>query len=372
MTAHIDSTSNAAGYDPAPGADDNGTGSTAVLTIARILSQYDFDCSIRYALFTGEEQGLYGSSAYAQSLRTAEVNVEGVLNLDMLGYNTEGSLPTMELHTRPTKASDLAIAHAFTTTVSDYGLNLIPLVLRDGERASDHAPFWDRGYPAIMAIEDWNDHTPKYHRTTDTVPSLNLPYTTQFVKAALGTMARLGCLLDGQAQGVVRSAGQPLPGAVVEAWQDGQIVRSAVTAADGSYRLPLLPGDYDLAFRAAGHQGVMTPAVQVVQKQAVVTDQDLSACQTATDLSFSVDPPRPQPGQNVHFSAFANGAQPLSYTWRFGDGVEAAGATVDHTFAALGAYTITLSADNVCIYPISTQGNLTVSHYVLYMPLMGK
>ena len=50
----------------APGADDNASGSAAVLVAADILSQYQWGCTLRFAFWTGEEQGLLGSAAYAQ------------------------------------------------------------------------------------------------------------------------------------------------------------------------------------------------------------------------------------------------------------------------------------------------------------------
>ncbi|MBI5441749.1 MAG: M28 family peptidase, partial [Deltaproteobacteria bacterium] len=59
----------------APGADDNGSGSTAVLLAAQILSSHTFERTIRFVLFTGEEQGLYGSYAYATLLAGQGANV---------------------------------------------------------------------------------------------------------------------------------------------------------------------------------------------------------------------------------------------------------------------------------------------------------
>lgn len=374
VTAHIDSTSNAGSSpDPAPGADDNASGSVAVMTAARILSQYDFGCTIRYALFTGEEQGLFGAAGYAQQLKDAGEAVEGVLNLDMLGYSTPGSAPVMELHTQPSNESQLAIAHAFTTTVSDYGLDLIPRVLQDNKRFSDHAAFWDRGYPAILAIEDDNDFTPYYHKTTDRVAKLNLDYYTEFVKAAVGTMAKLGCLLDGQAQGVVSASGLPLPNVTVEAWQGGSLVRSVKTGADGSYVLPLLPGAYDVVFKAEGRHSATAFGVNIVKKQAVIINQDLAPCATLSGLSFMRTPDStPTPGQSIQFSAFSAGDPPMQYSWDFGDGSSAEGAVVSHVFTSMGGYTVTLRGDNLCAYPQTFTGNLIVGQFVLYMPLIGK
>lgn len=195
LTAHLDSISQSP-YTLAPGADDNASGSAALLAIADILRQYSFGCTLRYALFTGEEQGFYGSLAYAADPDPGYGVIQQVLNLDMLGYNTPYSSPTIELHTRLADSGDLAIAYLFKNTVSTYGLPLTPLILQDGKSFSDHSSFWAYGYPAIMAIEDWTDHTPYYHTTSDQLETLNMAYYTAFTKAALATFAQMGCLVE--------------------------------------------------------------------------------------------------------------------------------------------------------------------------------
>ncbi len=256
LGAHIDSTSNVTPEVTAPGADDNASGSVAVMHIARILSYYHFGCTLRYVLFTGEEQGIFGSAAYAEEIRRSGEIIQGMLNLDMLAYNTVGSPATFEVHARSGNAADLALANLFVRSVDNYSIDLDPILLPDSMRSSDHAAFWDRGFPAIIAIEDWTDHTPFYHRIGDQIESLNLPYYTEMVKAALATFAHLGCLMDGQAAGVIRSAedDSPLTGISVEAWQGDQRIAKTYSGADGSYRLPLLPGGYRLRYSGSGRQ----------------------------------------------------------------------------------------------------------------------
>jgi hypothetical protein len=193
--AHLDSISDAINsLTLAPGADDNASGSAGVLAAADILSQYEFGCTLRYALFTGEEQGLYGSQEYADTVYNLGENVAGVLNLDMIAYNTTGTATTMELHTRPGDSGDLLLAGLFSDVIAAYQLDLTPLVVQDAESASDHYSFWQNGYPAILAIEDWSDHTPYYHKTTDRLQTLDMAYYTRMVKAAVGALAHLGCL----------------------------------------------------------------------------------------------------------------------------------------------------------------------------------
>lgn len=199
ITAHLDDTADfRSARTKAPGADDNASGSTAVLIAADILSKYKFDCTIRYVLFTGEEQGLYGSAAYAKSASSKGEKILGVLNLDMIAYNTVGSAETFELHTRAGNSSDLAIANLFMSTLTTYNITLTPLLLQDGMGASDHASFWTYNYPAVLAIEDWSNHTPYYHTVNDKLSSLDMAYYTDFVRASVGTIAQMAVPVSGQ------------------------------------------------------------------------------------------------------------------------------------------------------------------------------
>lgn len=179
----------------APGADDNASGSVGVWIAAEILRQYQFERTLRFVFFTGEEQGLCGSDRYAAAV--AGQNVVAVYNLDMIAWNAVNG-PTLRLHTRgssdPGYPGDLAIANTFVGVVTAYGLSgaLSPLVSADGDGYSDHASFWARGFAGIMAIEDdYDDFNPNYHTTSDRLATLDLAYFTNFVKASVGTAAHL-------------------------------------------------------------------------------------------------------------------------------------------------------------------------------------
>lgn len=201
--AHLDSLSPAdTRMTLAPGADDNASGSAAVLTMARIFSQYSFSRTVRLALFTGEEQGLLGSSVYAAEARARGDTIVAVVNMDMIAWNTPNSSPTLDVHIRPAGSAgytdDLTLAGVFTSVVAAYRLSdqLIPAIHASGIWASDHASFWQRGYPAMLLIEDYSlperDFNSYYHTVSDTLQRLDMGYFTAFAKAALGTVAHLG------------------------------------------------------------------------------------------------------------------------------------------------------------------------------------
>jgi leucyl aminopeptidase len=203
LTAHVDSICDRAGcgpepFAPAPGADDNASGAAGVMAAADILSRHRFERTLRFVFFTGEEQGLLGSSAYAAQARRRGDQIVAVFNMDMIGWDGDGD-DKLRLHTRrktsPGHLDDLAIAGVFTNVVRLYGLetDLDPAIEPDGLLDSDHSSFWDEGYPAILAIEDdvTDDFNPNYHSPTDTLQKLDRAYFASFIRAAVGTIAHL-------------------------------------------------------------------------------------------------------------------------------------------------------------------------------------
>ncbi len=174
----------------APGADDNASGTAVVMAAAEILRHYTFAYTIRFAHFSGEEQGMLGSLAYAQLQRASNADIVGVLNLDMLAWNSDAA-PIMELHAGMRQDS-YPIALAFAGVIADYGLPLEPEIKRAASiSASDHSSFWTYGYPAVLAIEDFQDFNAHYHTTGDRVSAFNVPYYAAMARASLGTIAVL-------------------------------------------------------------------------------------------------------------------------------------------------------------------------------------
>ena len=188
IRAHLDSTSRSP-MTFAPGADDNASGSTAVLISADIFSQFDWDCTLRFALWTGEEFRLQGSRAYAERALKEGERIRGVLNLDMIGWNTAGSEPGIDLYSKRSIPGSVPLALTFSEVVSDYGLHLDPELFHAGNASSDQASFWEQGFPAMLAIEDRRDFNPYYHSTNDRLFNLDIDYFTEFTRAAVGTFA---------------------------------------------------------------------------------------------------------------------------------------------------------------------------------------
>lgn len=188
LCAHIDDMPPG---DLAPGADDNASGSVAVMLAAELFRDIDSDISIIFALWTGEEQGLHGSYNYAHDAYDAGMDIKGVLNLDMIAWDDRGA-PIIELHANQySQAYSVVLAEMMVNVISEYQLDLEPQIIPFGISASDHASFWEFGYPAILAIEDFEDFNDYYHTVNDRLEHLNIPYYVEFVKASVATLYHL-------------------------------------------------------------------------------------------------------------------------------------------------------------------------------------
>jgi hypothetical protein len=193
ICGHYDSISRKA-KELAPGADDNATGTSAVLTAAEILSQYDFEYSIRYICFDAEELGVVGSAAYASWAVENGMDIVGALNFDMLGYWEPGVPRDLEIETNHASQwlADVIVNAAELYTDAPFELHVF-----DGAWWGDHASFWGYGYPAVNHEESWDwddpDFNPNYHTVRDVMSGLHPEFTVdnvQIAVAALATVAR--------------------------------------------------------------------------------------------------------------------------------------------------------------------------------------
>jgi hypothetical protein len=180
----------------APGADDNGSGSAAVLEAARIFSQYDAKYTIIYALWDEEERGLYGSAYYAQQAALAGDSIMGVINMDMIAYDGDND-SVGEIHVR-NYANSTSLKDQMIAVNTTYNIGVTPSVQNPGTTASDQASFWNNGYGAILLIEEYygNDFNPYYHSTSDLLIHYNQPYYHKMSRLTLATVATLAELTE--------------------------------------------------------------------------------------------------------------------------------------------------------------------------------
>ncbi|MFZ1684877.1 MAG: M28 family peptidase [Candidatus Zixiibacteriota bacterium] len=158
-----------------PGADDNGTGSVAVLEIARALVDVPTDMTIIFALFDAEEDGLVGSTHYVSEAYARGDSIVYMLNMDMIG------------HYENTTAAN--VFHGSITTLSNVWIHLadslvgITGVLAGASSGSDHYPFTQKGYDASFIAE--SIFSTVYHTNRDSTTYVGYPYMTKLVKASL-------------------------------------------------------------------------------------------------------------------------------------------------------------------------------------------
>lgn len=171
----------------APGADDNCSGTIAVIEAARILANINFPYTILFAAWDDEELGLYGSKAYADTAYFRGDSIKGVLNFDMIAYdgNNDGALDVN------TNAASTPLANEFAQLVTLYQPTLVPQVTTSLNGGSDHQSFQQRGYSAILSIEDNSDFTPYYHTSNDKVQTLNKPFFIKMIKAGVAALVSM-------------------------------------------------------------------------------------------------------------------------------------------------------------------------------------
>jgi hypothetical protein len=340
LTAHLDSRAASWPHNPAPGADDNASGSTALMIAADLLAVLDFEYTIRIVFFTGEEQGMWGSYYYARDMAGAEENILGVLNLDMIAWDARYG-PDIDLHSHlPSVEDDSdALADLFAAVVDVYNLNLQPQIVENGALFSDHSRFWDRGYAAILAIEDYynsnevaaepRDWNTNYHTVNDRLSTLNLEYFREYVRASVATFVHLASPVPTMISGTVTCAetSAPLSATVTAAGQEG--VFSGVTDASGTYSILLRPGLYTVTVSAHGYYP------QTLTDVAVLAGND-------TQVNFALEP---LPTFTVSGTVTdAVGGQLLSATVRFDDyAITAPNGFYSATLPG-GAYLVTVSA----------------------------
>ncbi len=216
----------AAHYDHIPGcngADDNATGVAATLEIARVLAQANFERSLVVACWDEEEDGLIGAKAWVAGAVAANTQVVLNLNFDMIGFSnsTDNSqqVPagfdlafpqaTEWLMGNNYRGDFIAIVASakthtqalhFAAASDRIGLRQVVIELPAGAessplfddlRRSDHAPFWDAGFPALFLTDTADFRNRNYHCASgpDDIATLDLEFAVAVTRATVETAA---------------------------------------------------------------------------------------------------------------------------------------------------------------------------------------
>ncbi len=197
-----------------PGADDNASGVAGLLELARLVNNLDFKRTVRFVAFSLEEPPIFrtrymGSRVYADRASREGENITAMICLECIGYynDKEGSqefpLPLMNLFYSK-RANFIAVVGNLSSwrlvrrvkkslkegcqvpVETLVGPSLVP-----GVDFSDHASFWEEGYPAVMVTDSAFYRNPHYHLPGDTIKTLNFDSLAEVVKGLLHTIRNL-------------------------------------------------------------------------------------------------------------------------------------------------------------------------------------
>jgi aminopeptidase YwaD len=205
LGAHFDS------VPGSPGADDNASGVAVLLEGARILSGLRLKHPVVYCAFNLEELNMIGSTHFAKRLKSHGLKVAAMVSLEMLGYTD--SRPGSQKYPAglgwfyPERGDFIGIIGNWrsasllksfagamrqvpalpveTLTVLGNGF-LVPQV-----RLSDHAPFWDLGYPALLLTDTAFMRNPHYHASSDTIDTLDLEFMSKVCEGVVNGVLSL-------------------------------------------------------------------------------------------------------------------------------------------------------------------------------------
>ena len=204
VAAHLDS------RPETPGADDNATGVAGLLEIARCWPEWrpEHGAEVELVVTDLEEHGMLGGAEHARLWLSRPERLVGMIALEMIGYcnqrpNTQ-ALPKQLVGKYPTTGNFIAvIGNQNSTSLIEFfgnGLKEIPRlpvetlqVPENGNwlqavRLSDHSPFWDAGFPAVMITDTSFLRNPHYHRGSDTIETLDLEFLRQVTVGCLRAM----------------------------------------------------------------------------------------------------------------------------------------------------------------------------------------
>lgn len=179
-TLKVDSTSSM------PGADNNGTGVVALLSMIEILDKLDLPKTVRIVFFDFEELGFSGSRNFVTKLKSANSSqkIVGYINLVMLGNDSkredkEKKFNNMKLYLRSPSEKGADEDLKLTTLISENGKRLYKQVEftpeANGMNSSSHINFWEAGIPAICMSQNWeSDFNPRFHTPNDFIETLNM------------------------------------------------------------------------------------------------------------------------------------------------------------------------------------------------------
>jgi hypothetical protein len=188
-------------YDiDAPGANDDGSGTVLTMELARVFAEsgLEFDATLVFICWAGEEQGLIGSAAHAQRIAGEKVPVEAMISNDIVGNSRGGTGVVDAASVRvyavgpedsPARALARYIVAASATYVPSHRVRPMAREDRFG-RGSDQASFTQQGYPAVV-FREANENFDRQHSARDTLDGVDFAYLAQNARVNAAAVASL-------------------------------------------------------------------------------------------------------------------------------------------------------------------------------------
>jgi aminopeptidase YwaD len=172
----------------APGADDNASGVSAVLEIARVLADVDLDADVLFAFWGAEELGLIGSAHFAAAARARGDSIRAMLQIDAIGSRSLDFPNAFTLETVSGYASIAQVvadaARAYTGVFSRNNSGGDLFVTRSGCGCSDHQSFISNGFPGIGIFQYfWNPES-HIHTSRDTLGIVDVEFIAEIARAS--------------------------------------------------------------------------------------------------------------------------------------------------------------------------------------------
>ncbi len=173
----------------APGVTDDGSGTACVMELARVLSHYQFEKTLVFVAFAGEEARLLGASLYAEKARAANQKIEAVLNNDIIGSDVSGSgrMDNRRVSVFSEDPDD-SPSRELARYIKDMGERYltamrVDTIFRDDRfgRGGDHTAFNQEGFPAVRLTSP-EENFANQHTVTDTFANTSVPYITLVTK----------------------------------------------------------------------------------------------------------------------------------------------------------------------------------------------
>ena len=169
----------------APGADDNASGTSAVLEIARVLKEtnYQPESTIKFITFAAEEYGLWGSKDYALKAFNSGMDINIMINHDMISHTyspVANSTVDINYYSGFEYLRELAMYCTQTYSI------LTPHIGSQNSSGSDSHSFWQLGFPSVYFEE--RDFSPYYHSPADTIGNYSMDFCAEVIKSSCATL----------------------------------------------------------------------------------------------------------------------------------------------------------------------------------------